>query len=267
MGNVQSFSKILYDMGMIFIPTLLGKPKLITLSVNPKYPGQPIIYEINSSNLKPTSSFIKDPYQNGIYTYIGNTSLEEEIIFYKALQLNPLTNKMEIITIPEEMNIIFGNYTPQQINDMSKTIGTFTFDNISFDGDNWQLGTISSNYFIGPIIPFGSNTHIYELGSYISSIQPPQIIYSFYNTITQQRSLELLDTDISQCPVNIDIHNIDTFIACFNNSFSKIQILDANNTHNYNPNCIYLTIDDNKLIRSTVSPPRGFIDKIDIVYY
>lgn len=263
MGNVQSFSQILYDMGMIIIPTLLGKPKLITLSVNPKYPGQPIIYEINSNNLQPTSSFIKDPYQNGIYTYIGNTSLEEEVIFYKALQLNPLTNKMEIITIPEEMTIIFGNYTPQQINDMSKTIGTFTFDNISFDGDNWQLGTISSNYFLGPIILFGSKTHIYELGSYTSSIHPPQIVYSFYNnTENQQRSLELFDTDISQCPGNIDNNKIDTFISCFNNSFTKIQILDANHTNNYNPNCIYLTIDDNnKLIRSNASASCSFIEE------
>ena len=249
MGNLQSFSELLYLFGAINISTLLGKPKLINLSVNPKYPGQPIIYEIDSSRLPPTSSFIKEPYQNGVYTYIGSTSLDGEAIYYKALQLNPLTNQMEIITFPEERIIVFKNYTQQEIHDMPKTMGTFTFDNISFDGDNWQFGTISSNYFLGPINL--SENSIYELGNYISSIQPPQIIYSFYNnTINQQRSIELLDTDISQYPVNIATHKIDTFISCFNNSFTKIQILNANHKNNYNPKCTYLTIDDNnKLIR------------------
>jgi hypothetical protein len=29
-----------------------------------------------------------------------------------------------------------------------RTMGTFTFDNISFDGDIWTLGTMSSKIFI-----------------------------------------------------------------------------------------------------------------------
>ena len=87
----------------------------------------------------------------------------------------------------------------------------------TFDVDTWQLLTIRSNYFLEPI--HLSENSIYELGSYISSIriQPPQIVYSHYNnTANQQRFIKLFDTDISQCPVNIDNNNIDTFISCFN---------------------------------------------------
>jgi hypothetical protein len=247
MGNVTSISKLLYYVGMVNISTLVGKPKLINLSVNPMFPEQPIIYEIDSSNLLPTSSFVKVPNQNNIYRYTSSTS-QQEVIIYKASQLNPLTNKMKIIT--KESFIIFNNYTQQQINDMPKKMGSFTFDNISFDGDTWQIGSIRSNYFVGPIINESTNSHIYELGEYISTIQPPQTVYSFYNDpITQQRSIEQSDKDISSYSVNIDTDKIDTLVSCFNNSFTKIQILDKEHAIKYNSNCIYLVVDNNKLIR------------------
>jgi hypothetical protein len=249
MGNVASFSKLLYYVGMVNISTLLGKPKLINLSVNPKFTNQPIIYEIDSTNLLSTSSFVKVPNQNNIYRYTSSTA-QQEVIIYKASQLNPLTNKMEIIT--KESFIIFNNFTQQQINDMPKKMGSFTFDNISFDGDTWQIGTISSNYFVGPIINESTNTHIYELGEYISTAQPPQTVYGFYNhSITRQRSIEQLDTNtnISSYSANIDTDKIDTLVSCFNNSFTKIQILDKEHAIKYNSKCIYLVVDNNKLIR------------------
>jgi hypothetical protein len=44
------------------------------------------------------------------------------------------------------VNII--NYSQSIIASISRNQGTFAFDNVSFDGDNWRFGTFTTDTFI-----------------------------------------------------------------------------------------------------------------------
>ena len=56
--------------------------------------------------------------------------------------------------------VIISNYNLTDIQNIPKSLGTYTFDNISFDGNKWTFGTITTNTFI-------QSSSYYTLGNYI----------------------------------------------------------------------------------------------------
>ena len=55
--------------------------------------------------------------------------------------------------------VIISNYNQTDIQNIPRSLGTFDFDNISFDGTTWTFGTITSDTFI-------QGSSYYTLGNY-----------------------------------------------------------------------------------------------------
>jgi hypothetical protein len=75
---------------------------------------------------------------NGKYTYTSNVN--GTVFFtYVIIDGNTISN-------PTRVNIF--NYSQEDINSISQTQGTFTFDSITYNGDTWQFGTYTTDIFV-----------------------------------------------------------------------------------------------------------------------
>jgi surface protein len=118
-----------------YINTLLGRNKSIQLTGN-AVSGKSLIYQIVT--LPKNGSFAIVPNSNGKYVY---TSHKTGTDFFTYI-IREGTMMSELI----KMNI--NNYSQADVSSISLNQGTFTFDNISFDGDNWRFGTFTADTFI-----------------------------------------------------------------------------------------------------------------------
>jgi hypothetical protein len=55
--------------------------------------------------------------------------------------------------------VIISNYNQNDIQNIPRSLGTFDFDTISFDGTTWRFGTITTN-------TFSQGSSYYKLGNY-----------------------------------------------------------------------------------------------------
>ena len=75
---------------------------------------------------------------NGVYNYLSSENKVDRFTYI-------VREKLEDIKYG---TVIINNYSQTDIDNIPRTMGTFTFDNISFDGDIWTFGTMSSEIFI-----------------------------------------------------------------------------------------------------------------------
>ena len=118
-----------------YITTLLGRDKSIQLTGN-AVSGKSLIYQIVT--LPKNGYFAIVPNSNGKYVY---TSRKTGTDFFTYI-IREGTMMSELIKV----NI--NNYSQADVSSISLNQGTFTFDNISFDGDTWQFGTFTTDTFI-----------------------------------------------------------------------------------------------------------------------
>ena len=75
---------------------------------------------------------------NGIYNYLP---LENKVDSFQYI-----VKEGTMTSFPG--TVFINNYSQTDIDNIPRTMGTFTFDNISFDGDIWTFGTMRSEIFI-----------------------------------------------------------------------------------------------------------------------
>jgi surface protein len=117
------------------ITTLVGRDKSIQLTGN-AVSGKSLLYQIVT--LPIDGSFVSVPNSNGKYVYKSNKRGTD---FFTYI-IREGTMSSELIRV----NI--NNYSQVDVESISRNQGTFTFDNISFDGDNWRFGTFTTDIFI-----------------------------------------------------------------------------------------------------------------------
>jgi hypothetical protein len=76
--------------------------------------------------------------RNGVYTYIPSTNKQDS--FEYVVKEDTMTSLTGIV--------IIYNYSESDINNIPRNLGTLEIDNISFDGNKWKLGTITTDTFI-----------------------------------------------------------------------------------------------------------------------
>ena len=86
---------------------------------------------------------------NGIYTYVPITNKQDS--FQYVVKEGTMTS------LPG--TVIISNYNQTDIQNIPRSIGTFDFDTISFDGTTWTFGTITTD-------TFSQYSSYYTLGSY-----------------------------------------------------------------------------------------------------
>jgi len=86
---------------------------------------------------------------NSIFTYISSSNIQD------SFQYVVIENSM----ISSPGTVIIYNYNENDIKNIPRTLGTFTFSDILFDGKEWTFGTISTDTFIEEI-------DYYRLGNY-----------------------------------------------------------------------------------------------------
>ena len=144
MSNFLSFFLSFFFKIFLPINTLVGKSKLIKLSAKPLFPTEPITYKI-LEDIPVDVQFIQISNDTIQYT---SSALGVIAVSYEATQINPSTK--EIVVIDSKV-ILFANINQAYIDAIPKTLVTYTFDTISFDGDTWKLGTMRSNDALLPI--------------------------------------------------------------------------------------------------------------------
>jgi hypothetical protein len=50
--------------------------------------------------------------------------------------------------VSQPIRVSIYNFSQADVSTISRNQGNFTFDNISFDGDTWRLGTFTTDTFI-----------------------------------------------------------------------------------------------------------------------
>ena len=153
---------------ILHISTLVEIPKPVILSAKPLFPDEPITYRI-IEYYNPNSASISK-IANNKYLFQSNSSGITWIKYTATQNTSSPTIEVEI----DRKIIMFRTYTQQMVNEIPKTLGTYTFDNVSFDGNTWKFGTISSNFFHlytdqGPDVFFWQDSlnSIFQLGNMI----------------------------------------------------------------------------------------------------
>jgi surface protein len=117
------------------ITTLVGKEKSIQLTGN-AVSGKSFVYQIIA--LPKNGSFVAVPNSNGNYIYTANKSGTDFLTY--VIREGIMTSDLVQVNI--------NNYSPADVSSISRKHGTFIFDNVSFDGDNWRFGTFTTDTFM-----------------------------------------------------------------------------------------------------------------------
>ena len=131
------------------ISGLVGSSSAITLQ-GQNIAGGNLIYEIVEL---PKYGLLTTVNQKGSYTYVPSSNTEDS--FQYVVKEGSMTSLRGKITIH--------NYNQTDIQRIPRNLGIFDFDNISFDGNKWTFGTITSDTFI-------QGSSYYILGSYTLTI-------------------------------------------------------------------------------------------------
>lgn len=128
---------------ILHVSTLVSIPRPFILSAKPLFKDEPIIYKIIEYNVPNSESISK--IANDKYLYQSDISGVANIKYIAVQNTNTSSPPIEVEI--DRKFVVFRTYTQQMVNEIPRTLGTYTFDNISFDGNIWKFGTISSNFF------------------------------------------------------------------------------------------------------------------------
>ena len=87
---------------------------------------------------------------DGVFSYAPRVSIQDSVQY--------IVKEGSMISLPG--TVIISNYNQVDIKNIPKSLGTYYFDNISFDGNKWTFGTITTDTFI-------QGSSYYTLGNYI----------------------------------------------------------------------------------------------------
>jgi hypothetical protein len=131
------------------ISALVNTVKQIVLIATP-VSDQPLDFILLSDPVYGTLTRVS----NGIYNYLPKENKVDS--FQYIVKEGTMTS--------EPGTVIITNYNQNDIDNIPRTMGTFTFDNITFDGDIWTFGPMSSeNFFQFPEFYQFGNWQFYKL--------------------------------------------------------------------------------------------------------
>jgi hypothetical protein len=116
----------------INMSSLINTLKRITLH-GTSVSGQDLTYTITKLPIYGTLVYIS----NGVYDYLPTSNNIDTIVY--------IVQENKMISLPGTVTI--QNYSEQDVNNISKKQGSWVFPLITFDGNKWQFGSISSNDF------------------------------------------------------------------------------------------------------------------------
>ena len=115
------------------ISGLIGSPTRITLQGEAVL-GSSLTYQIISNPKYGTLT----QESNGVYNYVPSTNQPDSFKY--------TVSERNINSLPGTVTI--QNYSQEDIRSMPKQQGTWTFNNISFDGNQWTFGNFTSSSFL-----------------------------------------------------------------------------------------------------------------------
>jgi hypothetical protein len=143
--NLISLNIVLPIANSFEISGLVGSSSTITLQ-GQNITGRDLIYQI--TRLPKYGSLIM-VNQTGNYTYMPNINKQDS--FEYVVKEGTMTSLVG--------TVIISNYNQNDIQNIPRSLGTFDFDTISFDGTTWRFGTITTN-------TFSQGSSYYKLGNY-----------------------------------------------------------------------------------------------------
>ena len=124
---------------------LVGSSSSITLQ-GQNITGGDLIYQITRL---PKYGLLTTVNQTGNYTYVPSNNNQDS--FEYVVKEGAMTSLVG--------TVIISNYNQTDIQNIPRSLGTFDFDTISFDGTTWRFGTITTN-------TFSQGSSYYKLGNY-----------------------------------------------------------------------------------------------------
>jgi hypothetical protein len=124
---------------------LIGSSSTITLQ-GQNITGRDLIYQI--TRLPKYGSLIM-VNQTGNYTYMPNINKQDSFEY--------VVKEGTMTSLPG--TVIISNYNQNDIQNIPRSLGTFDFESISFDGTTWMFGTITTDTFT-------QGSSYYTLGNY-----------------------------------------------------------------------------------------------------
>jgi hypothetical protein len=124
---------------------LVGNSSIITLQ-GQHITGGNLLYQITQP---PKYGLLTIVNQTGGYTYVPSTDKQDSFQY--------IVKEGTMTSLPG--TVVIHNYNQSDIQSIPLSVGTFDFDNISFDGNKWTFGTITSDTFI-------QGSSYYKLGNY-----------------------------------------------------------------------------------------------------
>ncbi len=116
---------------------LVGSPTTITLR-GQNVAGDDLVYEITK---QPKYGSLDPSDITRVFTYFPNTNKQDS--FEYVVKEDTMTSLLGIV--------IIYNYSEGDLSNIQGKLGTLTINNISFDGNKWTVGTITTDTFIqGP---------------------------------------------------------------------------------------------------------------------
>ena len=116
------------------ITTLVGQDKSIVLNGTP-VSGKRLTYKII---IPPTNGLLTGVLLSDKYTYRTNKNGTD--FFTYVINEGTMTS--------EPIRVVIYNFSQADVSTISRNQGSFTFDNISFDGTTWRFGTFETDTFI-----------------------------------------------------------------------------------------------------------------------
>ena len=116
------------------ITTLVGQDKSIVL-IGTAITGKSLTYHIV---IPPTNGLLTGVLLSDKYTYRANKNGTDFFTY--------VIHEGTMVSEPIRVNLY--NFSQSDVSTISRKQGTFTFDNVSFDGNTWRFGTFTTDTFI-----------------------------------------------------------------------------------------------------------------------
>ena len=172
------------------LTTLVNTPKVINLAGS-TFDTYPILFKIFQAPMD--GSLVQT--SSNTFTYTSNQNGIDIVVFTGEV----ITLAGEIFsTVPIIIQLI--NYLTSDVSSIPKIQGTYTFDNISYDGDTWNFGTIYSD---SPFIQYRYNKY-----GYLYPISPP--VSQNLVSLTQLGTMRFIHSVASG---DVDVVQDDDFAA------------------------------------------------------